>query len=538
MAKNTNRVASAIAYVAALGLATGVWAQTTPPEVSNWQLDVKESVTFAQEIFGGDNPDNLDLTLDGDDSGAATPVPGRQGTRVELQLNLLDGVTVGANSEVEVTVSLTGAVFGQAVQWTDIDTGNIAATPDRSVLTKVSGSQKGGRAGENSVTFKLANSNAIEDDNDDPDDNEVETNAVAIVYLGSLEKASGLKTGGKVTASASVLVTAGPTDNFPVKVGSRPVACTESTDTARTAGLKCGDWKAGLAAFDANTAHVADTVVAGSSAVVADSEKGMTFTGNDGAGGEISIADRTKLHKATMIEVASLTYKSSAARDAANENAFSASVGANANITVTVSGQVRDADSIFFDLNANNTMDAKEELSITSGIGTKTVRLSNTNSGAKVYYSPGGTVAMKQGKINTSFAVEYDSPTATSPGDEKASAMLDYAGVTNQARAYAIPNAGMDDIGNVRIKCDASSSAKCTVFLQCNGQDGMDYFGELSSTIAGGATTVLQAEGIGEAINADTWAGRLSCDVLSDADVSVQVLVRSDGSLINNTYVD
>ena len=36
----------------------------------------------------------------------------------------------------------------------------------------------------------------------------------------------------------------------------------------------------------------------------------------------------------------------------------------------------------------------------------------------------------------------------------------------------------------------------------------------------------------------DSWTGRLACDVLSDRDVSVQVLVRSDNSLVNNTYVD
>ena len=117
-------------------------------------------------------------------------------------------------------------------------------------------------------------------------------------------------------------------------------------------------------------------------------------------------------------------------------------------------------------------------------------------------------------------------------------AQLKYEGVETYAKAYAIPNAGMDDIANVRIKCDAGGTGKCTVFLDCNGQDGMAYFGELGSPIASGATTVLQAAAIGEAIEADSWAGRLSCDVLSDKAVSVQVLVRSDDSLINNTYVD
>ena len=37
--------------------------------------------------------------------------------------------------------------------------------------------------------------------------------------------------------------------------------------------------------------------------------------------------------------------------------------------------------------------------------------------------------------------------------------------------------------------------------------------------------------------NGDGFA-RLACDVLSDRNVSVQVLVRSDNSLVNNSYVD
>ena len=66
---NTNRVASVIACVAALGLVTATWAQTDDEdEKAHWQLDVKEPVTYAQEIFGGDATaaDNLDLTLNGD----------------------------------------------------------------------------------------------------------------------------------------------------------------------------------------------------------------------------------------------------------------------------------------------------------------------------------------------------------------------------------------------------------------------------------------------------------------------------------------
>ena len=38
-------------------------------------------------------------------------------------------------------------------------------------------------------------------------------------------------------------------------------------------------------------------------------------------------------------------------------------------------------------------------------------------------------------------------------------------------------------------------------------------------------------------LGVDSWNGRLSCDILSSSSVSVQVLVRSNDSLINNTYI-
>ena len=65
---------------------------------------------------------------------------------------------------------------------------------------------------------------------------------------------------------------------------------------------------------------------------------------------------------------------------------------------------------------------------------------------------------------------------------------------------------------------------RCTGFLDCNGQDAMEYFGESGSTISAGETRVLQAADIGEVLGIDSWAGSL----FYFHNVSVQVLVRSD----------
>ena len=50
--------------------------------------------------------------------------------------------------------------------------------------------------------------------------------------------------------------------------------------------------------------------------------------------------------------------------------------------------------------------------------------------------------------------------------------------------------------------------------------------------------SVLDSAAVAAVLGADTWSGLLSCNVLSDRDVSAQVLTRSDGALINSTYLD
>ena len=492
MIKMTNRVASVIAYVAALGLATGVSAQD-----AHWELDVDNAVTYAQEIFGGEDAADMDLTL------------GAGGADVVLNLVLASGTTAEALSEIEVTFMVEGAVFGQAVNWTDITTdGN---------LDKVSGSQSGGRAGQTSITVR------VEVDVDIVQG----TDAASITLnLPSLEDATALLEGGSVTASASVMVTGGPDANLPWEVMTR-------------ATVPAGPGPDGI---PDNSDDIAE--VPGTSNIVASTAVGVTFAAADGDTGYINLDDRTMLVQmdgsAAMTQTIALAIFSSTARTAVEEDgvtAFATGAGAEADVAVTASALGNDG-TAYIDLNANNAMDDGEALPIVEGVASESVRLSAAGA-ATVYYTPDGETPMRSSTFTTSFAVDYDAESAVDPADAvSGSASLEYQGVELQARAYAIPNAGMNDIGNVRIRCGAGGDTTCAVFLDCDGQDGTGYFGELSSTVAAGATMVLQAEGIGEALGVDAWNGRLSCDVMSNRNVSVQVLVRSDGSLINNTYVD
>ena len=82
---------------------------------------------------------------------------------------------------------------------------------------------------------------------------------------------------------------------------------------------------------------------------------------------------------------------------------------------------------------------------------------------------------------------------------------LEYSGIDMHARAYAIPGpdvmeTGMTDLGNVRIKCHAEGESKCTVFLDCDEQDGTRHFEELGETIDADATQVETSASIADVI--------------------------------------
>ena len=482
MAKSTNRMTSAIASVAALWLATGAWA-------FYWELDVKEPVTYAEEIFGGANPGNLDLALAGDDTNTTN---GRQGTRVELQLVLPDQTNIENGAQAEVTFTISGAVFGQGINWTDIDTG--------SDLTKVAGSIGNGRAGDSSVAVKIGTAGVTGTTG-------AENNATVTLYLGSLEGAAGLASGdASVTASASVRVTAGGSSNFPDKV---------ETPTA-------------------------------SSNVIADSEKAWTVApqGRLVLRGWINLDDRTKLVPVFASDSSTLAWirllGSSGPKEADGKTFFHSGAGSRANIYVNVSGMIRDTDSVFVDLDRDGKISAGEGLDITNGVASKGFRPRQFTTGGSrpVYYTPSGETDLKHGTFNTNISIEYEDDSLVDPEAVSFVSQLAYFQVRT---THALPNAAFNDVVRVRITCEAAGDREsagvhipgdmCTVFLDCNGQDGMEYFGELGS-ISAGARTVLQAEDIAEVLGIDAWAGSLSCDVLSYYHkVSVQVLVRSDQQL-------
>ena len=82
--------------------------------------------------------------------------------------------------------------------------------------------------------------------------------------------------------------------------------------------------------------------------------------------------------------------------------------------------------------------------------------------------------------------------------------------------------------------CEAS--AKCVIFADCTDQAGMSYFGG-PVEVGAGETGVVSSDMIAAAIGGGWDSGRGRCDMVSNGDLSVQHMVRSGHTLVNNSVV-
>ena len=243
-----------------------------------------------------------------------------------------------------------------------------------------------------------------------------------------------------------------------------------------------------------------------------------------------------------------------------NGEAFGFDAGGAGHVVVTVHG-VDDTDTVFLDTVTAVTgpaVDTGEELAVSDGMATNDFSLSSLPTSSSLYVMVDGERTLSPGTIRAEASISFRSGIsdlmwlasppwiAVAPLAE-ATVDVRYAGTEGMLpRAYAIAPAGSGtgDISNVRIRCDDSS--ECQVFLACTDTMGNDVFGKVEETIPARATMVLRDGGGGDAMDLrevfgeDAWmSGRLSCDVIApDRQVEVQVLTRSGGALVNNTYVD
>ena len=130
------------------------------------------------------------------------------------------------------------------------------------------------------------------------------------------------------------------------------------------------------------------------------------------------------------------------------------------------------------------------------------------------------------------------------------SVILDHEGDLGQpqARAYAIPPLSSADGAFVRIRCEVRGD-ECQISMECSNQSGQSWYGNLREYIPGGGTVVITPPEIAQALASTGfdpdihWGGevngRLSCAFYArpDNSISMQLFVRSAGTLTNNTDV-
>ncbi len=405
----------------------------------------------------------------------------------------------------------------------------------------MSGSKVGGRAGTSSVSVGIkavgdgldAGFNNLFDSAPDPSieantfhDFSLNTLPKVTLMIPAIEDAVGLATAkAKVTVTASVELegTSGiAVEDFPtVVVGPQVMDNPMTTDVDES--------------INAETMMAAYSPPVG---LIATSANALTFATSGPGAGAIDLPDRTVLAaKAKSMQLGGLSVTEAETPPmTADLEPFSLAEGGKADIDITVTGGVRSDDQVFFDLDRDRTMDDGEELDIDDGEATGDFRLDDAGDlPGRVHYVPGGD-DMSRTTFSTQFAIEFDSA-AGAPKLKAVVADLGYAGVSLEARAYAIPKPGIGDVGNVRVRCETSDIKGCHAYLECDGQDGMTHFGD-AGEIARGATLHMSSQDVADVLGVDTWEGRLACDVLSSDDASAQVLVRSGDALVNNTYVD
>ena len=233
-------------------------------------------------------------------------------------------------------------------------------------------------------------------------------------------------------------------------------------------------------------------------------------------------------------------------------------------LVIGVTGEFHDSgDVVFLDLDGDWRPDSDETLTLRDGVmsgrfglieiagnpgqtgETDEARRVQTQGVASrwLLFLPNGSDTLRPSDYRTTFSVDFNDPSNVDKGGA-ASISVDLAtsytvidpSATRQA--YAIPPVGATDVGNIRVKCETAVS--CPLYLECDDAAGDSWFQKLEDDVPGRATLRLNSALIAEhlGISETGWEGRLSCNVMSVQDISVQVLTRSGDVLVNNTYID
>ena len=536
---------------------------------ARYDLAVENARTYASELITG-----ADIEIDYD---GATPT-----LTTSINFGADAGGEVLAIDEgdvLEVTITLHNAKFGENVRGGDLAldrtavgtfqaggfSGNIGGCSARVKDTE------GGEQGSSTVTFQVeaAGGNCALAAANQPN---------FIIMPFELPTLEGLSTRGwSVAASVSTAAGGGSgwidTDDTRAETPSNMV-CSDDSSMARTTCVKIDD-NGVLARLGPALANRGQGL-----APLVSFAPGLTFTPASGGSASIDLAGgRTSFVRNRPGQLGSVTVGVSSAAACTTDDPIPAgcvrqtdgrefSIGrggeGQGDLMVSVTGDFREGDTVWLEhdgvttgASASEMLDLQDDGSMTGSFSLDDVA---GNAGAAagdggdmdreegvttraLLYMPNGEDGLRPATFRSRFMVDFESDDVRNKDWAPASTVSNqfstsFTVVEDTQHAYAIPELGANDEGNVRIKCEVAT--ECTVYLECDDTAGASRFAQLDDPIGGRATRTLNPAALADALNFgdDGWEGSLSCTVYSTREISVQVLVRSADTLVNQTYIE
>lgn len=559
------RRASALILASAL-FAAGAWGQSTT--IRQWA----ESIDVASEYFGTTEGRELGRDVKGE-----TTAP-------KIILTIHDdapaadgGGSIGAGNIARITYTLKGATFAETVSASnltgDLGDGNTTAAIETEVV-------EGGSKGDSSVTIEVEVAGTVAITGDDaPDNNRMpsptDTGVPKLVFevpmlqatgaVLSSDPNTGAPTAVGVAITTSIAVRRARDNPFPgviqgADVGGTPVTAGEAPISAASAKI---DPVAVAQSQVYNTMMPGlnfawETPFENMEEVDVMSRKVIIALGSMAR--DPSVKDPNTVAPALRIGTIDVSAPATTAADVPKDlggedpavivsdfdNAtppvetprqssdFEVGDGLNGDAVVTVAGPFQTGDKIYL---------GTKTMSIDGGVAMGTVDIETLlqSDGMDVIYVPGGVDDLKPSTFVGTAKLDFDDdensananagPIArrgTSTGE------LGYKDFSDQGYAYGIVKGGGTDQSFVRVTCEASYP--CVIFADCTGQDGMSYFGGPVS-VGAGETGVVSSDDIAAAIGGGWDSGRGRCDMVANGKLSVQHMVRSGHTLVNNSVV-
>ena len=491
--------------------ASGAWAAA--PTLAQ---TVYEPYLVAEELLGSADGSVVKLGSAGGSNAAERPL---------VRLTVPEGIIVAGNA-AELTFTLTGAVFGQGVGASLLDLHDGEGESVEGLSTEVT---LGGAIGDDFVKFLIeATGDGIASGAGDGGERaivfKVPDLKVTPVIVGYVSGGTVAVKGAGIVASMKEKRAVTSVEGgfpFPMVSGAEVTLTVDNYMNRQVVRLgdvvsiNLGESDTNVAAVALNKREVfkssnATYKAPGAQATVNALQVGLlTITINGGADDDP-------------------IYTLDPSDPAVDVNGLDNSLGGN--VEVEVRGAFKTGDMVVYGSPGKEAKMAGGMASISIPIAAGTTDIKYVPGGVEPLRPTGRTPITAMATLNFSRAGNASGKSATSKGT------ITYDGVDVHAYAHGVVKAGGTDVSFLRIRC--VNATDCAVFLDCNDQDGNNYFDELG-TVGVGKTKAFDSDDVAGALPGGVgWSsGRGACDLMSNGSLEVQHMVRSGNTLINNSAV-